>query len=90
MGKQYLRTIKKIFSRPERADIKWREVEGLLVYLGGKMSEGRGSRKRYILNDVPLILHRPHPRKELTKGAVKSLRKFLIDTGLFDENGGKR
>lgn len=42
------------------------------------MSEGRGSRLRVYLNGVRAVFHRPHPRK----GAVKSLRRFLLEAGL--------
>jgi hypothetical protein len=30
------------------------------------------------------VFHRPHPRKEIDKGAVKSLRKFLREAGVED------
>ena len=46
------------------------------------MSEGRGSRLRVYLNGVRAVFHRPHPRKESGKGAVKSLRRFLLEAGL--------
>ncbi|MEW6501251.1 MAG: hexulose-6-phosphate isomerase, partial [Thermodesulfobacteriota bacterium] len=28
------------------------------------------------------VFHRPHPRKETDKGAVKSLRRFLENAGV--------
>lgn len=43
------------------------------------MSEGRGSRVRITLNGVHAVFHRPHPRKETDKGAVKSMRWFLTE-----------
>lgn len=43
------------------------------------MSEGQGSRIRVALNGVRAVFHRPHPRKEADKGAVKSVRRFLIE-----------
>ncbi len=33
------------------------------------------------LNGVKAVFHRPHPRKETDKGALMSLRKFLINAG---------
>lgn len=41
------------------------------------VSEGSGSRVRIALNGVRAVFHRPHPRKETDKGAVKSMRRFL-------------
>ncbi|TCV88051.1 HicA-like toxin of HicAB toxin-antitoxin system [Sulfurirhabdus autotrophica] len=49
---------------------------------GAKKSEGAGSRVRFLLNGVPGMFHRPHPQKETDKGAVESVRKFLIDAGI--------
>ncbi len=82
-----LKIVQKIFTQSERADLKWSEVENLLLNLGGSIQEGSGSRKRCCLNDVRIVLHKPHPRKEMDKGAVRALRKYLINTGLFDKNG---
>ena len=84
MNRKYLRTVEKIFKGDS---VKWSEAEGLLTVLGAQMSEGSGSRKRCNLNGVKLVLHKPHPGNELNRGAVKSLKKYLIRTDLFDENG---
>jgi hypothetical protein len=36
------------------------------------------------LNGIIAVFHRPHPRKETDKGAVKSLQRFLIEAGVHD------
>ncbi|WP_244514839.1 type II toxin-antitoxin system HicA family toxin [Ensifer sp. LCM 4579] len=41
--------------------------------------EGQGSRVRGVLNGVRAVFHRPHPQKETDKGAVKSVRRFLLE-----------
>jgi hypothetical protein len=74
--------LKKIFEKPERADIIWRDIEALLVALGAEVTEGRGSRVRVALNDVRAVFHRPHPGRVTNKGAIKSVRRFLIETGV--------
>ena len=38
--------------------------------------------KREYPNDVVAVFHRPHPQKEIDKGAVKSLRRFLTEAGI--------
>jgi hypothetical protein len=58
------------------------EVESMLVALGAKITEGRGSRVRIALNGVRAVFHRPHPRKETDKGAIVSMRRFLIEAGI--------
>ncbi len=34
------------------------------------------------LNDLVAIFHRPHPEKEIDKGAVASIRRFLKEAGV--------
>ena len=70
------------FETPTRADIDWDDVVSLLSGLGAEVSEGRGSRVRVALNGVRAVFHRPHPRKVTDKGAVKSVRDFLIQAGV--------
>jgi len=76
------RTLAAIFAEPIRAAILWADVESLLRHLGADVSEGGGSRVRVALNGVRAVFHRPHPRKETDKGAVKSVRRFLVTAGV--------
>ncbi|MGA7385960.1 MAG: type II toxin-antitoxin system HicA family toxin [Methylocella sp.] len=45
----------------------------------GEISFGQGSRVRVALIGVRAVFHRPHPRKETDKGAVKAVRRFLTE-----------
>jgi len=71
-----------IFTDPVRANIRWADVESMLIALGAERSEGSGSRVRFALNGVRAVFHRPHPRKEASKPMVRSLRRFLTEAGL--------
>jgi hypothetical protein len=82
MNKKHQRTLNAIYERPERSDIVWRDIEALFADLGAEISEGSGSRVRVALNGVRAVFHRPHPQKEITKGAVKSVRRFLQTAGI--------
>jgi hypothetical protein len=82
MNKKQRQTLQKIFERPERADIPWDNIEVLFMALGAEVSEGRGSRIRVALNNVRAVFHRPHPKRVTNKGAVKSVRRFLIESGV--------
>jgi hypothetical protein len=73
--KKQLRILRQIFDDPVRADVKWSDIESLLLGLGAELSEGRGSRVR-------AVFHRPHPEKECDKGALKSIRRFLQEAGI--------
>jgi HicA toxin of bacterial toxin-antitoxin, len=72
-------TLKAVFADPIRAGIVWRDIEALFVACGGEISEGNGSRIRVALKGVRAVFHRPHPQKETDKGAVKSVRRYLIE-----------
>ena len=82
MDKKHRKTLEAIFEKPERANIAWRDVEALFIALGAEITEGNGSRVRVALKDVRAVFHRPHPRKETNKGAVKSVRRFLESAGV--------
>lgn len=77
MNKKNRRTLDRIIERPDRSDIPWRDIEKLIVALGGEITEGRGSRVRIYLNGVRAVFHRPHPERVADKGAVNSMRRFL-------------
>jgi len=76
------KTLQAIFEKPERANIPWRDIEALFIALGAEVSEGRGSRVRVALKNVRAVFHRPHPRKEAAKAAVKSVCRFLEAAGV--------
>ncbi|MFP3940669.1 MAG: type II toxin-antitoxin system HicA family toxin [Thermoanaerobaculia bacterium] len=82
LGGRHRKTLAAIFDHPVRAGVAWRDVERLLIALGGEISEGRGSRVRIHLNGVRAVFHRPHPRKEADKGALRSMRRFLSAAGV--------
>lgn len=79
MNKKHRQTLKTIFENPVKTNILWQDVEKLLEALGAELSEGRGSRIRIALNGVRAVFHRPHPRKETDKGAIVSMRRFLTE-----------
>jgi HicA-like toxin of HicAB toxin-antitoxin system len=71
-----------IFAEPVRATIKWRDIESLLKSLGAEITQGEGSRVRVALNGCKSVFHRPHPSPHTDKGAVKSVRRFLMEAGI--------
>lgn len=81
MRDKHLKILHAIFANPVQANIVWRDVENMLLNLGADIHEAAGSRVCIELNGVIAVFHRPHPRKEADKGAVKSLRRFLIEAG---------
>jgi hypothetical protein len=82
LSRKHQATLDAIFATPVRASIAWTDIEALLRACGAEISEGSGSRVRVALNDVRAVFHRPHPQKEIDKGAVKSVRRFLAESGI--------
>lgn len=82
MKNKHKETLKRIFYNPIQSGIEWKDVEVMLLAVGAEISEGRGSRVRIALNGVRAVFHRPHPRKEADKGAIFSMRRFLLEAGV--------
>ncbi len=86
VSRRHNKTLEAIFREPTAASIKFSDVEKLLVSLGGRLIEGRGSRVSFLFSDNhKWEAHRPHPGKEVKKYQVESLRRFLQSRGLGDE-----
>lgn len=83
MNQKHRRTLEAVFEEPVRSNIAWRDIEAMLLALGAEISEGAGSRIRVALNGVRAVFHRPHPKKETDKGAVNSVRRFLVEAGVM-------
>ena len=83
MNNQAIKTYHEIYRNPLPSNIKWDEIEKMLVSFGAKIMEGNGSRVRIELNGVRAVFHRPHPEKTADKGAVKSVRKLLENAGVI-------
>ncbi len=82
MNQKHRRTLEAVFDDPIRSNIAWRDIEAMLKAADAEISEGEGSRVRIALNGVRAVFHRPHPRKEADKGAVRAVRRFLTEAGV--------
>jgi hypothetical protein len=82
LSSKHRKVLQAIFDNPVRSDVEWKKIESLFIALGGELSEGRGTRIRVALKGVRAVYHRPHPRKETDKGALKSVRRFLKEAGI--------
>jgi hypothetical protein len=70
---------------PVQAGIPWADIEKLFTALNAELSEGAGSRVRVKLNGVRAVFHRPHPQNVTDKGAVNSVRRFLENAGVYND-----
>ncbi|WP_221252454.1 type II toxin-antitoxin system HicA family toxin [Desulfuromonas versatilis] len=77
MKRKHQKTLELIFARPVSANIKWRDIEALLVELGAEITEREGSRIGVRLFGDRRVFHRPHPSPDTDKGAVAAIRDWL-------------
>ncbi|MDP1651462.1 MAG: type II toxin-antitoxin system HicA family toxin [Rhodocyclaceae bacterium] len=83
MKRKCQRTLELIFARPVSTNVRWADIEALLVELGGEISEREGSRVLVRLFNDRRVFHRPHPEPPTTdKGAVEAIRKWLEENGV--------
>ena len=83
MGKKE-KLIEKLKSNPK--DFTLEEMETLLIALGFvRFNKGKtsGSRVMFRKDGIPIILHKPHPRKELLEYQVKQIVNILSKEGLI-------
>lgn len=76
--------IERLKSNPK--DFTFDEMQNLLLALGFELSnQGKtsGSRVKFFKNDVCIILHKPHPRKELLTYQIKQVIETLSEEGLI-------
>lgn len=85
MNKKQQRTLDAIFDTPIRSNVVWSDIEKLFISLGAEVSEGNGSRVRIALKGVRSTFHRHHPQKETDKGALRSVQRFLNETGVLED-----
>ena len=82
LKKKHQKILEAIFEKPVRSGVFWADIESMLMALGAKITEGAGSRVRIALNNRRAVFHRPHPKKETDKGALASMKRFLINAGV--------
>ena len=82
MKRKHQKTVALIFARPVSGNIRWKDIEALLVELGGEITEREGSRVLVRLFNERRVFHRPHPEPTTDKGAVESIRKWLEENGV--------
>jgi hypothetical protein len=85
VAKKHRKTLEAVYENPVRPNVAWSDIEKMLLALGAELSEGSGSRVRIALRGVRAVFHRPHPQKETDKGALMSMRRFLIEAGVTPE-----
>ncbi len=82
MKTKHQKILDAVFATPTRANIKFADIESLLVSLGSIVKEGAGSRMSVNVLGKTIFFHRPHPGKEAKKYQVENAREFLQRIGV--------
>jgi len=82
MNSKQRKILETIFTNPINGNIKWRKIEALFLSLGAVRTERTGSAVSFVLNDIRVDFHRPHPDKEALRYRIKDARKFLEEAGI--------
>lgn len=82
MNSRHRKTLEAIFANPVNGNLPWEQIEALLVALGCRLIEGKGSSVTVEKDGVKAYFHRPHPRRESLKYRVRDAREFLRKIGV--------
>jgi hypothetical protein len=77
MNSKNRKALKAIFADPVNGNRDWRDIEALLVAVGCRIVEGKGSIVTFEKDGVRATFHRPHPDKASLRYRVKGARDFL-------------
>lgn len=79
---RHRQTLGRLFGHPSSGNIRWADIESLLLALGARLEEREGSRILVRLLGERRVFHRPHPEPTTDKGAVTAIRKWLEENGI--------
>jgi hypothetical protein len=82
MKRKHQKTLELIFARPVSANVRWSDIEALFIELGATIEQREGSRVLVRLFDERRVFHRPHPQPTTDKGALVSVRDWLLKNGV--------
>ena len=82
MNSKQKKVLAAVFADPVSPSIAWSDIESLLVVVGCRTIEGKGSRVRFEKDEMVQSFHRPHPEPDAKRYQVREAREFLIRLGV--------
>jgi HicA toxin of bacterial toxin-antitoxin, len=77
------KTLEALFASPTRANIRWDDAVSLVVYYGADVKSSGGSAHKFTMpNGSWVVIHKPHPGNQLSRGRVQAFRDLLVRAGL--------
>jgi len=71
------RTLSAMRRRPRPSNLRWADVESLLVHLGGVVRQGKGSAISVTLGGKTAYFHPPHPGDKARRWAIETALRLL-------------
>jgi len=81
MNSRQRKTLEAIFSTPVPKNLRWDDIESLLIAVGCKMKNRGGSKIGFAKSGLVLFVHRPHPQKEAAAFVIRDVKEFLVRIG---------
>ncbi len=66
-----------------KKEFKWTDLVAVLKSLGFEPVEAEGSRVDFVMGELVVKLHKPHPQKEVKVYALKQVKETLHKEGLL-------
>ena len=82
MRAKHRRTLQSMRARPTPTGIRWANIVAMLKAAGVDISERSGSRVLLKKGAERMIVHRPHPGPDMSRGAVRAIVAFLETAGV--------
>jgi hypothetical protein len=79
MNSKHCKILTAIFTDPVNGNMEWREIESLLMAIGCRIIEGKGSSVTFEKDGLRATFHRPHPDKAALRYRVKDVHNFLAE-----------
>ena len=82
---KHQKALDRLCANPPPADIKWKELKGVLEHLGYRLLTNTGSRRKFFhdAKKALIICHEPHPDPNVDKGCVASVVEHLRANGFI-------
>lgn len=74
-AKKHLKTLEAIQRHPVPANIKYQDFEAMIIAMGYERHLDGGSQVTFTKGARQYMYHRPHPRKDVDKGALADFNR---------------
>ncbi|MCE2970511.1 MAG: type II toxin-antitoxin system HicA family toxin [Burkholderiales bacterium] len=82
MNSKHRKTLSAIRAEPVQGSLEWSRIEALLIAIGCRVVEARGSAVTFERDGCKLTVHRPHPGREALRYRVRAVREYLQRLGV--------